>query len=70
MLLHVSMTKKVTGLCCCSASSNGLQALLDAAAGCKRLLIFTGSGLSATSGMASGLPRRFSVSAVWRTLQR
>ncbi|CAL5224232.1 g6884 [Coccomyxa viridis] len=36
-----------------SASSNGLQAFLEASADCKRLLIFTGSGLSATSGMST-----------------
>ena len=36
----------------CSVSGDGLQAFLDAAADCKRLLIFTGSGLSATSGEA------------------
>ncbi len=41
----------MTVSCHCSASSNGLQALLEAAADCKRLLIFTGSGLSATSGI-------------------
>ncbi|CAK0785394.1 hypothetical protein CVIRNUC_008603 [Coccomyxa viridis] len=36
-----------------SASETGLQSLLDAAASCKHLLIFTGSGLSATSGMST-----------------
>ena len=41
----------MTVSCPCSTSSNGLQALLEAAADCKRLLIFTGSGLSATSGV-------------------
>ena len=41
----------MTVSCHCSASSNGLQAFLEAAADCKRLLIFTGSGLSATSGI-------------------
>lgn len=70
MLLHVSKTKKVTGFCHCSASSNGMQTLLDAAAECKKLLIFTGSGLSATSGMALGVLSRLSVSPVGSTLHR
>ena len=37
-----------------SVAIDGLERLLAAAAGCSRLVIFTGSGVSATSGVNGG----------------
>ena len=39
-----------------SPAIDGLERLLAAAAGCSRLVVFTGSGVSATSGVSRGAP--------------